>query len=129
MTPKRLYGIISYKVKALNKEKGSPKGYKVVNMNVVAYRNEEGNVKASVRNNLNDQISGKLVEVLMGADLEPLTSARKTTCIALVEDSQTGSTVYAEISITITDKPLDQENKPRKGKAKEKTETVVPDLF
>lgn len=98
-------------------------------MEKVIYRNEEGNVRAKVRNELNDQVSGMLVKVLLGADLEPLTSARKTTCLALVVDSQTGNTVYAEITIAITDKPLDKENAPRKGKSKTPETPSVPVLF
>jgi hypothetical protein len=90
--------------------------------------NENGNVRASVRNALTAQCAEKVTVALLDADVDVVATERGTSAILLGQD-QEGTNIYYEISGVITQKDPSEKPKPRKGKAKTSETPAVPELF
>ena len=91
-------------------------------LKVVSYYNENGNVKAGVRNGFKAQGVQMLLGELEAIDFMAIPNARGGISIPVATDSDTGDTIYMEIEVKVNTLDPDTAKKKAKKKAT-KTET------
>lgn len=98
-------------------------------MKQVIYTNEKGNVKASVRNAIREQVIKQLPIELEDSVIELIPNARGGFSIEMAENSVNGDIIYAEIEIKVNTLHPDVEKRTSKKKTTKKADSPAKDIF
>ena len=99
-------------------------------MTVISFINENGNVSAKVRERLKAQTMGAITKAMEKCNLSSIENADKGISIPLGVDRTNGETIYAHISVVISQHDPSVKTAKSKTKSKKKVEEIsLPDIF
>ena len=99
-------------------------------MTVISFINENGNVSAKVRERLKAQTMGAITKAMEKCNLSATENADKGISIPLGVDRTNGETIYAHISVVISQHDPSVKTAKSKTKSKKKVEEIdLPDIF
>lgn len=98
-------------------------------MKVISFVNEKGNVNATMRKIVREQVQEQLEEVLTQGFDEVSANAVGGYSLPIATDRRSGDTIYVHVDFTISNKEKVKSAKKTDGKTAKKDEIEVPNLF